>query len=168
MKKYLTGLIIIVIGLGVTITPLSLSLQSIQGEVPQDKSFNSNEIPNKEDPNKKKKDTIEGCVDFDPDTLNCKSKGRWVTVRIHFSNKKDITTVNFGSIRFNGELSPIKVTLETGNYDNFDCLKIKFDRASVINILLLEPTEFVEISITGKFVDGINFKGNDVIKLINF
>ena len=164
MKKYLTGLIIIVFGICAVATPLSL----IQVDNSQDNIFTSDDIPNKEDPNKGKKETIEGSVDFDPDTLNCKSKGKWVTIRIHFSDKKDITIIDFNSILFNDVLQPSKIIVETGNNDDFDKLIMKFDRSSVINLLLLEPAEDVEIFVTGKFIDGIKFKGKDSIRLINF
>lgn len=164
MKKSLTGLIIIVFGICAVATPLSL----IQVDVSQDKLYNSDDIPIKEDPNKGKVKDIECCVDFDPDTLNCKSKGKWITVRIHFSGKKDVTTVDYDSILFNNDLQPNKIIVESGSNDNFDRLIIKFDRSSVINLLLLEPVDTVEISITGIFTDGITFKGKDSIRLINF
>lgn len=164
MKKYLAGLVLIIFGIGAVATPLSL----IQVGTSQNKLSNLDDIPNKEDQEKEKKKSIEACVDFDPDTLNCKSKGKWVTVRIHFSNKKDITTVNFDSILFNGELQASKVTIETGNNDDIDKLVIKFDRCSVINILLLEPADIVEILIKGTFNDGVKFIGKDSVHLINY
>lgn len=164
MKKYLAGLVLIIFGIGAVATPLSL----IQVGTSQNKLSNLDDIPNKEDQEKEKKKSIEACVDFDPDTLNCKSKGKWVNVRIHFSNKKDITTVNLDSILFNGELQASKVTIETGNNDDIDKLVIKFDRCSVINILLLEPADIVEILIKGTFNDGVKFIGKDSVHLINY
>jgi hypothetical protein len=162
MKKYLTGLIIVIFGIGAVAAPLSI----IPGINSEDKSSNSNELPNKEDPNKSDKDIVEACIDFNPDTLNFKSNGKWITILIHFSNEIDINTVQLNSIIFNNVLSAEKIVIETGDGEDVDKLVVKFDRSSVINILV--PADIVEICISGKFNDGGKFKGTDSINLINY
>ncbi|MFX1281559.1 MAG: hypothetical protein ACFFA3_19575 [Promethearchaeota archaeon] len=164
MKKSLTGLIIIIIGITAVATPLSL----IPRETTQDKLSNPNDLPNKEDPNNnnKDKDILEACVDINPNTLNFKSNGKWITIFIHFSNEKDINTVQFESIKVNDSIFADKAIIEIGEGNEFDKLIVKFDRKSVINFL--EPAEVVEITISGKFNDGVKFKGEDSINLINY
>lgn len=162
MKKYITGLIIIIVGISAAATPLSL----IPSESTQDKSSNPNDLPNKEDPNNNKKDILEAYIDLNPNTLNFKSNGKWITVFIHFSNEKDINTVQFESIKVNDSIFADKVIIAIGEGNEFDKLIVKFDRKSVINFL--EPAEVVEIVISGKFNDGVKFKGKDSINLINY
>ncbi|MFX0030656.1 MAG: hypothetical protein ACFE8B_15695 [Candidatus Hermodarchaeota archaeon] len=162
MKKNITGLIVILFGICAVGIPLSL----IQGNYSQDKLSNPNDLPNKEDPNKGDKNIIEVCVDFNPDTLNCKSKGKWVTVFIELPNDIDITNIQFESIQLNDEISAEKIVVRSEEGDDFYILVVKFDRYSVINIL--EPADVVEISVSGKFNDGGKFQGKDSINLINY
>jgi len=44
---------------------------------------------------------ITAIIDFDPDTLNLKSEGRWVTVYIELPNGYDVSEIDVPSIKLN-------------------------------------------------------------------
>lgn len=103
-------------------------------------------------------------VDIDPDTLNLKSKGSFITAYIELPAGFDVGDINPGSIQLNGvgaEASPTAI----GDYDGDGVpdLMVKFDREQVQESL---PTGDIEITITGQ-VNGIDFEGTDTIRVID-
>jgi hypothetical protein len=109
-------------------------------------------------------DTI---VDFDPDTLNKKSKGKWVTVYIELPNGFDVNTINLETVMLNGEIYAESNSYEIGDhdYDGICDLLVKFNRAEVNN--LLSAGDDVEIMISGNLADGRFFKGTDTIRVLD-
>ncbi len=105
-------------------------------------------------------------VDFDPDTLNLKSKGKWVTVYIELPEDYDVSKIDICSIRLNGTVPALLTPTEIGDYDGdgIPDLMVKFDGAAVQSILAVG--ESVEITVTGE-VAGLRFKGTDTIRVIN-
>jgi hypothetical protein len=109
---------------------------------------------------------IPAIIDIDPDELNLKSKGKWVTGYIELPEGYDVNDIDVSTIELNdavsAELSPTNIS----DYDNDDItdLMIKFDRAEVIRTL--EVGEDVEILITGE-MDNIEFKGYDYIDVVD-
>ena len=116
-------------------------------------------------------------IDFNPDTLNLKSKGSVVTVYIEFPEGYDVADINVSTIMLNGtvpaELSPTAI----GDYDNdtIPDLMVKFDRAKLISYILanVNVTQLIEersmtvtLTITGKLKNGTPFQGSDTIKII--
>jgi hypothetical protein len=111
---------------------------------------------------------IPAIIDFDPDTLNPKSKGNWVTVYIEFPEDTtcDISNADISTILLNGIIPVEESPTGIGDHDedgNPD-LMVKFDRASVIE--LLEPGENVLITISGELNDGTAFEGTDMIRVL--
>ena len=108
---------------------------------------------------------ISASVDFNPDALNLKSKGKLVMAYIELPADYDVNEIDLESIRLNsqvqGELKPIRI----GDYDNdgIPDLMVKFDRSVVQDIL--EAGD--EVIITGKLTDIIYFEGSDTIKVIS-
>ncbi len=104
---------------------------------------------------------IYATVDFDPDTLNRKSKGKWVTVYIGLPDGYDVSDIEIESVRLDGlsraDSSPTEIT------DGI--LMVKFDREEVID--LLEPGENVLITISGFLSNGLYFEGTDTIRVIH-
>jgi len=116
-------------------------------------------------------------IDFDPDTLNLKSKGSVVTVYIEFPEGYDVADINVSTIMLNrtvpAELSPTAI----GDCDNDTVpdLMVKFDRAKLISYILAnvnmtqlmeERSMTVTLTITGKLKNGTPFQGSDTIKVI--
>jgi len=115
---------------------------------------------------------VPAVIDFDPDTLNLKSKGEWVTVYIELLGGYNVYNIDIGTIKLNG-IVPAEnnqkygfVRSRIGDYDQdgiLDCM-VKFNRTSVQEIL--EPGDMVRIEITGSLVGGTPFYGVDWIKVI--
>lgn len=110
---------------------------------------------------------ISAFADFKPDTLNLRSRGRWVTTYIELPVGYDVNQIKLGSIRLNNQISAELKPVGIGDYDNngISDLMVKFNRSGVENIL--EVGEEVEITITGELADGSLFQGSDTIKVIS-
>jgi N-acetylneuraminic acid mutarotase len=109
---------------------------------------------------------INAMIDIDPDKLNLKSNGEWVTCYIELPEGYQVKDIDISTIKFNNvvlaEAKPTEIS--DYDYDGITDLMVKFDRAIVIKIL--EPGEDVEILITGK-INNIEFEGFDYINVIN-
>lgn len=111
---------------------------------------------------------IPATVDFDPDTLNLKCKGRWVTVYIELpvGHGYYVSMINLESLWLNGQVQVEAKPIEIGDYDGdgIPDLMVKFNRTAVQNIL--NVGDKVEITISGKLIDGRLFEDKDTIKVI--
>jgi len=96
-------------------------------------------------------------LDIDPDTLNLKSKGRWITAYLSAENAS-VHDMDVSTILLQDALAP-----ERWDYQD-DALMLKFDRQELIAIL--EVGESVEIKLTGKWEDGTAFEAYDSIRVI--
>jgi hypothetical protein len=114
---------------------------------------------------------VSAVVDIDPDTLNLKSKGRWVTTYIELPDGYNVSDINVATVNIsdiNGQTVDIPALshpTEIGDHDNDNIpdLMVKFDR------LILEDNlnpGNATIKITGKFNDGTEFEGSDTIGVI--
>jgi hypothetical protein len=111
----------------------------------------------------------ETTIDFDPDTLNLKGKGEWVTVYIELPEGYNVTDVDVSTIRLNetipAELEPTAI----GDYDNdtIPDLMVKFNRTAVSEFIFSKGIKYgnVTLTITGWLNDGTIFEGSDVIKV---
>ena len=115
---------------------------------------------------------ISAQIDIDPDTLNLKSKGRWITCYIELLSGMDvkdidvstvkISEINGNSVDIPAETHPLKI----GDHDsngNQD-LMIKFDRSEIEDNS--NPGN-AAIGITGELKDGTVFEGYDTINVKN-
>jgi parallel beta-helix repeat protein len=111
---------------------------------------------------------ISATMDFDPDTLNLKSKGEWVTVYIELplGHGYDVSMINLTSVMLNGQVYAETTPFEIGDYDSdgIPDLMVKFNRAAVQAIL--QVGDKVEITISGKLIDDRLFEGKDTIQVI--
>ena len=109
---------------------------------------------------------VTATIDFDPETLNLKSKGKYVTAYIELLTGYDVSQIDISSIRGDAADAPFDPPTEIGDYDNdgLPDLMVKFSRAAVKS--LLTPGNQVEVTITGE-VAGIAFKGSDTIRVIH-
>jgi hypothetical protein len=109
---------------------------------------------------------IPAFVDFDPDTLNLKSKGKWVTVYIELPIGYDVNEIDLESIIFNGQIQIEPKPIEIGDYDDNGIadLMVKFNRKDAQDIL--EVGEEVKITISGNLIDERPFEGSDTIRVI--
>jgi len=97
-------------------------------------------------------------LDIDPDTLNLKSKGRWITAYLSAENAS-VQDLDISSILLQDTLTP-----ERYDYQD-DILMLKFNRQELQS--LLQVGDSIEIKIGGKWKDGESFEAYDYIRVIN-
>ncbi len=111
--------------------------------------------------------TINATVDFDPNTLNPRSQGNWVTVYIELPQGYDARDINATTVRLNDTLVPVLdpkygfVTDPNGyivdhDHDGVEERMVKFDRAAVIALL---PPGTYPLRVTGALVSAMRFDG---------
>lgn len=118
---------------------------------------------------------IPATIDFDPDTLNPKSSGKYVTVYIELPEGYDVNDIDINTIELTygvgGVFAEVTPT-EIGDHDENGVpdLMVKFDRQDVIAIL--EPGEEIEITISGESWEysnnGFEFEGRIDIRVLDF
>jgi hypothetical protein len=97
--------------------------------------------------------------DIDPDTLNLKSKGRWITCYIDLPTGYDVNYINISTIMLEDTI-PVEWDDIQGN-----TLMVKFDRSEVED--MLSPGTY-NLKVTGEFTDGTKFEGfSDEIRVID-
>lgn len=99
-------------------------------------------------------------VDINPNTLNLKSHGRWITVRITLPEGYDVDEIDISSVRL--EYGGESVSADWGNAGDSK-LMVKFSRSAVAEIL--DIGDEVEITVTGE-LDGTPFEDSDTIRVI--
>ena len=99
-------------------------------------------------------------VDIDPDTLNLVSQGKWITVYAVIETVYDEKAIDVSTVKLNGVIKA-----EWGDVQDNGCLMVKFDRASVIE-LIPEGVDEVTLTVSGEFTDGVRFTGSDTITII--
>jgi PKD domain len=123
----------------------------------------------------------ETSIDINPDTLNLKSKGEWITAYIEFPTGYNVGEIELSSINLVSESGDIISSIDLsdpatiGDYDNnvISDLMVKFSRFDVVNYFgVTDSTEgigndvMVKMSISGELNDGTQFEGSDSIRLI--
>lgn len=102
-------------------------------------------------------------VDIDPNTLDLKSQGKWITAYITLPEGYDVGDIDISSIQLDGIIAAA-----WGNDCEDDALMVKFDREAVIAYLkdkgLALPAE-VTLTVTGDIGD-LMFEGSDTIRVI--
>ena len=96
-------------------------------------------------------------LDIDPDTLNLKSEGRWITAYLRGENAEDIDA---SSLLLNDMISPAWWDLQ-----NESTLMAKFSRSYVQMIVPI--ADEVDIKVTGQWKDGQEFELHDTIRVID-
>jgi hypothetical protein len=115
-------------------------------------------------------------IDVDPDTLNPRSRGRWITAYVELPLGYDPRDIDATTILLNDVLPPelnprygfvMSETSYIMDHDGDSVLErmVKFDRTLVEEIL--SPGLSVTVKIAGQLQDGTEFEGTDAIKVID-
>ncbi|MEM3573728.1 MAG: hypothetical protein QXJ62_05840 [Nitrososphaeria archaeon] len=116
-------------------------------------------------------------INIYPQSLNLRSKGKWITAYIELPEGYNVADINVTSIMLNNTIPAKPKPKAVGDYDNDSIpdLMVKFDRAEVISYILanIDLTELIEerfmaitLTINGKLKDGTPFQGSTKIKII--
>jgi hypothetical protein len=109
-------------------------------------------------------------VDIDPNTLNIKSMGNYITAYITLKDPYNAKMINTSSIvlKDGGTFVAAALSKPVGMADS-DTLMVKFDRATVVNYLesVKKTATSVEFTITGSLATGKTFEGKDTVNVIN-
>lgn len=103
---------------------------------------------------------LEAFVDIDPNTLNKKSKGNWVTCYIELPEGNNAHDIDINTVELGYDSQ--KISAERDDVQG-NLLMVKFSRQGLISILG-SVTGNVELKVTGKVAD-TPFEGADTIKV---
>jgi hypothetical protein len=114
-------------------------------------------------------------IDFDPDTLNKDSSGRWATVYLETPFACDPRDIDPNTILLNDVLPPVLdphygwVHSEDSYIVDHDGdglweRMVKFNRREVAD--MLPVGDVITVTVTGSTYSGINFSGSDIIRVI--
>ena len=118
---------------------------------------------------------LQAAVNIEPDTLNVRSQGQWITAYIELPAAYDVNEIDVSSILLNGSISvDPEAPTEEGDYDgdSIPDLMVKFQRATVKELLGTvdygeDTGKSVEVTleITGEAA-GTPFEGVDTIRVL--
>lgn len=100
---------------------------------------------------------IEATIDIDPNTLNLRSKGKWISACIELPEGYEVEDIDVSTILLNAVV-PTESSKVGGKK-----LMVKFDRSEVI--ALLPQLGEAELIITGTLFNGTKFEGSDTIRV---
>lgn len=117
---------------------------------------------------------ISATLDIDPDCLNLRGVGQWITAYVELPEGFDVNNINVSSILLNNTVpATLSAPVIIGDYNNNGTpdLMIKFDRRAVIDLItpnyeFTAKTGTAELTLTGRLNDGYIFQGIDTIKVI--
>jgi hypothetical protein len=127
---------------------------------------------------KKTEQIVEATINVNPNTLNLRSRGKWVTAYIELPEGYYVNDINVSSIRLEDTIAPEPKPIAVGDYDEdgIPDLMVKFNRAKAeacirrkIYIFQLVGIRYIRmtipLTITGYLFDGTPFEGTDTITI---
>jgi len=124
---------------------------------------------------------IQAAIDIDPNTLNLKSKGKWITCYIELPEGYNVSDIDVSTIKLNNSIAAEIHLTGVGDEDGDGVpdLMVKFDRASVIYYIVnnldwatperTKPLIYaVNLTVTGNLYNGTPFEGTDTIRVLKF
>ncbi len=116
-------------------------------------------------------------IDIDPDTLNLKSKGNWVTCYIELPEGGSLEDIDRSTLLLEGLIpvdpkwieKPLDSVIGDYDSDGIPDLMVKFDRQALIDYLKgkdVADGDDVTLTVTGE-IAGTAFVGTDTIRVLN-
>ena len=113
-------------------------------------------------------DVVQGVLDFDPDTINLDSNGKWVTCYIELPEGHDVADILVSELVLNDAVPADrthKCVVGDADGDGAPDLMVKFSRAALQQHVVVGPDQ--RVSVSGSLSDGTIFVGYDVIAVID-
>jgi hypothetical protein len=111
--------------------------------------------------------TIASTISINPQTLNIKSKGKWIISYLELPEEYDAKDINVPSIMLNDTIPVEPNSTAIGDYDNdtIPDLMVKFNRTVVSEFILSKGIVYgnVTLTLTGQLYNGTIFAGSDMI-----
>ena len=118
--------------------------------------------------------STQATVDIDPDNLNLRSSGKFITAYIELEDA-DVRDINASTVLLNNAVPPVLdekygfVTSEDSYLTDHDMdgeleRMLKFWRSDIED--MLDPGNDVSLTITGNLYDGVRFEGTDTIRTL--
>ena len=103
-------------------------------------------------------------IDVDPDTLNLKSKGNWITCFIWLPEGYNVTQIDPSTIMLNDTVPAQAQPVSTGDSH----MMVKFDRAMIQELILSQGIKrgSVNLTVVLQLYDGPMFEGSDNIRVL--
>ncbi len=112
-------------------------------------------------------------INIDPDTLNLRSSGKWVTAYLSLPEEFNASEIELSSVFLNGSIGVDSSVWAIDDYNNDGKLDlmVKFDRSAVISLILdniqKETTDtIVTLTIVGRLKDMTPFWGSFKLRII--
>jgi parallel beta-helix repeat protein len=117
-----------------------------------------------------KPSVINATVDIQPQALNLRSKGKWITAYIELLEGYNVQDINVSTIMLNGTIPvDLDASVGIGDYDKdgVEDLTVKFNRTQVVEFMLSQGVRFgdVTLTLTGELYDGTPFEGKTIISV---
>lgn len=121
---------------------------------------------------------VMAAVDIDPDTLNLRSKSKWITCYIELPENFEVEQIYISSIRLNGTVQVVP-HFELGDYDDdaVSDLMVKFNRTEVTNYILENYKTVgrfgqVTLTVTGQvgmlpYFLIVTFEASDTVRILD-
>jgi len=104
---------------------------------------------------------VSGTVNIDPNTLNLKSRGKWITAYIELPEDYGDESINFSTILLNNVLPAVRVKASMVKFDRADVIKYIIDSVDMTGRFMT-----ITLTVTGELNDGTLFEGHDEIRII--
>ncbi|MGD9141728.1 MAG: FlgD immunoglobulin-like domain containing protein [bacterium] len=108
---------------------------------------------------------LEAVVELNPETINVRSRGRYVTCYIELAGGLDPADIDIATVALDGAVYAEATPTEIGDYDSngIDDLMVKFSRRDVLD--LFDEIGEIEVTISGEVSDQY-FEGYDTIRIM--
>lgn len=106
---------------------------------------------------------LEATVTIDPETLNLRKGGRWITAYIELPEEYAVEDIDIGTVQLLS--TDNELDAHWGHVQN-GVFMVKFDWATVVGWFDGLHDEEVELTVVGEF-NGIRFEGTDTIRVID-
>ncbi|MFQ5832457.1 MAG: hypothetical protein ACE5H4_07135 [Candidatus Thorarchaeota archaeon] len=110
---------------------------------------------------------IEATIDLDPNTLNSKSRGRWITCYIELPGVYSVEDIETATVLLDDVIPAEQHPTEIGDHDNDGIadLMLKFSRQDLIDYLNNQRGH-IDLVVSGELANNIVFLGSDTIRVI--